>query len=73
MSKKSKKTLDELILEAHQRSIELAIDTSIRTGVPLVVEREGKIIEIEPQYKYVRVPIKAAKKKSPSKKRKTGS
>ncbi len=32
------------------------------TGVPLVVERNGKIVEILPKYKYVRVPIKKAKK-----------
>lgn len=53
--------INEILLEAHERSIELAMDISIRTGVPLVVERAGKIIEIKPKYKYIRVPIKKAK------------
>lgn len=47
----------ELILEAHRRGVENAIDLSIRTGVPLVVEKDGKIIEKKPKFKYVRVPI----------------
>ncbi len=61
---KKEKDIFELLLEAHDRAIELAIDTSIRTGVPLVVERYGKIIEIEPEYKYVKVPIKRKRKKA---------
>jgi hypothetical protein len=59
--------VNKILLEAHKRGIEQAIDLSIRTGVPLVVEREGKIIELKPQYKYVKVPIKSAKKKPHSK------
>jgi hypothetical protein len=57
MVKKEEPDINELLLEAHKRGIELAIDTSIRTGVPLVVEKDGKIIEIKPKFKYVRVPI----------------
>jgi hypothetical protein len=53
----------EILLQAHKKSLELAIDTSIRTGVPLVVAKGGKIIKIKPKYKYVRVPITAKKKK----------
>jgi len=34
--------------------------------VPLVVEKEGKIFQIEPKYKYVRVLIKTPKTKSKS-------
>lgn len=57
MSNKRKRDIDELLLEIHQKGVEQAIDLSIRTGVPLVVEENGKIKEIKPQYKYVRVPI----------------
>jgi hypothetical protein len=59
MIKKEEPDINALLLEAHKRGIELAIDTSIRTGVPLVVEKDGKIIEIKPKFKYVRVPIES--------------
>jgi hypothetical protein len=57
MPNKRKRDVQELLLEAHQKGVEQAIDLSIRTGVPLVVEENGKIKEIQPQYKYIRVPI----------------
>lgn len=47
----------ELFLSAHRKGVEKAIDDSIRTGVPLVVLQDGKIVEIKPKYKYIRVPI----------------
>lgn len=49
--------IDQILLEVHRKSIELAIDRSIRTGTPLVIEKNGKIVKIPPKYKYVRVPI----------------
>lgn len=55
--------VNEILLEAHRRGVEQAIDTSIRTGVPLVVEKGGKILELKPEYKYVKVPIKSSKTK----------
>ena len=55
-------SINDILLEAHRRGVKRAIDLSIRTGVPLVVEKNGKIIEIKPKYKYVRVPIKSSKK-----------
>ena len=55
---KYKKDINEMLLEAHKEGIEQAIDLSIRTGIPLVIEKEGKIREIKPKYKYIRVPIK---------------
>lgn len=55
--------VNEILLEAHKRGVEQAIDTSIRTGVSLVIERGGKILELKPEYKYVKVPIKSSKKK----------
>jgi hypothetical protein len=56
-------SLIKILLEGHRRGVELAIDNSIRTGVPLVIEKNGKIIKIKPKYKYVRVPIKAKSSK----------
>lgn len=47
----------ELLLEAHRKGIEQAIDLSIRIGVPLVIAKDGIIQEIKPKYKYIRVPI----------------
>lgn len=59
MSKSEPVDVNKILLEAHKRGIEQAIDSSIRTGVPLVVARNGKIVELKPKYKYVRVPIKS--------------
>lgn len=63
MTSKNKTDIHRIILEAHRRGVEQAIDLSIRTGVPLVIEKDGKIIEVKPKYKYVRVPIKEPKGK----------
>lgn len=54
-----KQDIHDILLEAHRKGIEQAIDLSIRTGVPLVVQEDGKIKEIKPKYKYVRVPIQS--------------
>lgn len=61
MPHKHKVDIHEMLLEAHRKGVEQAIDLSIRTGVPLVIEKEGKILEIKPKYKYVRVPIDEGK------------
>lgn len=54
----SKKNLDfKKILEAHQKGVKQAIDLSIRTGVPLVIEKNGKIKKVPPKYKYTLVPL----------------
>lgn len=53
---------EKFILDAHKRGQKKAIDDSIRTGVPLVVWKKGKIAYIKPKYKYVRVPIKKKKR-----------
>jgi len=47
----------ELFLEGHRKGVESAVELSIRTGVPLVVSKDGKIQEIKPKFKYVLVPI----------------
>ena len=59
MPSKRKLDVEELLLEAHRKGVEQAIDLSARTGVPLVIEENGKIKRIKPQYKYVRVPIQS--------------
>lgn len=63
MPRTNKKDIQQILLEAHKKGVKQAIDLSIRTGVPLVVEKNGKIVEIKPKYKYVRVPIKTPKTK----------
>lgn len=63
MANEKFKHFNDLLLEGHKLSVQRAIETSIRTGTALVVEKNGKIVEIKPKYKYVLVPIKAAKKK----------
>ena len=49
--------IHEILLESHKKGLEMAKDASIRTGVPLVVWRNGKICYIKPKFKYVLVPI----------------
>ena len=68
MPSKHKSDIHEILLEAHRKGVEQAIDLSIRTGVPLVVEENGKIKEIKPKYKYVRVPIQPDDTKRSSRK-----
>ena len=67
MSKASSIDVNEILLAAHKKGIEQAIDLSIRTGVPLAVEKGGKILELKPKYKYVKVSLKSSKKKPRSK------
>jgi hypothetical protein len=62
--------LIELILAAHERSFQRAFETAVRTGTALVFSRKGKIVEIKPPYRYELVPIKPAKKKKASVRRK---
>jgi len=57
MTANHKTDMHEAILKAHREGIEQAIDLSIRTGVPLVIEENGVIREITPKFKYIKVPI----------------
>ena len=68
MPRKHQLDVLEVLLEAHRKGVEQAIDLSIRTGIPLVVEVDGKIKEIKPKYKYVKVPIRAKRMKGSSNK-----
>ncbi len=55
--------LNELILQANERSFLRAFETAVRTGTALVFSRNGKIVEVKPPYRYELVPIKPARKK----------
>lgn len=66
MSRENDLDIHKILLDAHRKGIKEAIDRSIRTGVPLVVEVHGKIKQIKPKYKYVRVPITSTKKQARS-------
>lgn len=68
MPSRRNQDIEELILEAHRKGVEQAIDLSARTGIPLVVEENGKIKRIKPKYKYVRVPIQSSEVKTKSRK-----
>lgn len=64
----SKKDIQEILLDAHKKGVKDAIDLSARTGIPLVVERGGKIQKLKPEYKYVKVPVSAKSVKKSKKK-----
>lgn len=49
--------VNEILLASHKKGQELAKEVSIRTGVPLVVKKNGKIRYVKPKFKYVLVPI----------------
>ena len=49
MLSKRKLTIEEMVLEAHRKGVKQAIDLSARTGVPLVIEENGKIKKIKPK------------------------
>jgi hypothetical protein len=68
MPNKRNHDIEELLLEAYRKGVEQAIDLSARTGVPLVIEENGKIKRIKPKYKYVRVPIQSNEVRSKSRK-----
>lgn len=57
MPNKYQRDAEEILLEAYQKGVEQAIDLSAWTGVPLVIQENGKIKRIKPKYKYIRVPI----------------
>lgn len=66
MPSKRNQDIEEVLLEAYRRGVEQAIDLSARTGVPLVIEENGKIKRIKPSYKYVRVPVQPSERKTKS-------
>ncbi len=56
--------VNEILLKGHKKGQELAIDASIRSGVALVVKKNGRICYIKPKYKYILVPIDFPQQKS---------
>ena len=60
---KAKFDINEILLECHRRGQKRAIENSIRSGVPLVVSKRGKVTTIKPKYKYVLVPIESKEMK----------
>jgi hypothetical protein len=63
--------LNDLILQALQRGYQRAFETAVRTGTALVYSQNGQIIEEKPPYRYELVPIKPAKKKRSTTRRKS--
>ena len=63
-----KKDIKKILLKAHREGVKSAVDLSARTGLLLVVEREGKIVEVKAPYKYVKVPVSAKSVKRSKKK-----
>ena len=59
-------TINELLLKGHKKGLESAKEASIRSGVPLVVKKNGKICYIKPKFKYVLVPINPSSRKTKS-------
>jgi hypothetical protein len=57
MTHAHKNDINEILLEAHQKGVEQAIDLSIRTRTPLIIEKNGIIKEVKPKYEYIRVLI----------------
>ena len=55
--------INEVFLKAHKAAIRKANEDSERSGVPLVVYQNGKVISIPPKFKYVRVPIEPTTEK----------
>ncbi len=49
--------VNEIMLEAHRRGQKRAIEISIRSGVPLVILKNGKNFNLKPKFKYVLEPI----------------
>ena len=72
MARKQEVDVEAMLLEAHRKGVEYAIDLSIRTGVPLVIEENGKIKKIKPKFKYILVPIEEKPCKPRIKKSKMG-
>lgn len=57
-------SFEKEILDAHDRTYQRAFETAVKTGTALVYEKDGKIVEIRPPYRYELVPIEDKKKPS---------
>ncbi len=65
MCKSSKKIdINQMLLKAHKLGVKKAIDVSARSNTYLVVYEGGKVKQVKPKYKYVRVDVKSSAKVS---------
>jgi len=69
MAKQSKKKIDinQILLKAHKLGVRKAIDSSARNNSRLVIYEDGKLKEIRPKYRYVRVSNESSTNKNKSK------
>ena len=63
MAKSDKPDINDSLLKGHKLGIQKAKDIASRTNTSLIVQKGDKIVAVKPKYKYVRVPVKTAKKK----------
>jgi len=60
MAKTNKEVdINQMLLKAHKLGVKKAIDVSARSNTRLVVYEGGKVKEVKPKYKYIRVPSKS--------------
>ncbi len=57
-----KNDLMKMVLKAHRKSFQIAFETAVRTRTALVFMENGKLVKINPPYRYKLVPIKKIKK-----------
>lgn len=62
MSSVKKPNINQIVLKAHKLSVKKAIETAEKTGTSLIVCEKGKVKQLKPKFKYVRVPIETSKK-----------
>ncbi|HEX4840236.1 MAG TPA: hypothetical protein VFU89_07340 [Rhabdochlamydiaceae bacterium] len=62
------KEIMQAMINSQKKAYQAAFENAVRTGTALVVMRKGKLVEFKPKFKYVLVPVKSSKKKSPRKK-----
>jgi hypothetical protein len=55
--------LCEVVLQAHKRSYQRALETAIRTDTALIFSKDGEIIRYKPPFRYKLVPIKPPAKR----------
>ena len=55
-----KRDINDILLKAHRKGVLKAIDDSERTGIPLAVYQDGKVVTVPPKFKYLRVPVTSA-------------
>ena len=62
MAKAKKPDINKIVLNAHKLSVKKAIEIAEKTGTSLIVCENGKVKQVKPKFKYIRVPIESSKK-----------